>query len=433
MNRYSSPTIGYFLDTRRAKKDSGLFPLKLRVTFDRKTLLFALDAEMTEEEFDRTFKESGKRLTERLQKIKLLSDKEKQRALALADTLKPFSLARFQHAFDNKIIVESSTSETIEALFHDKMNEADLSQKSKVMYNTVLRSLVAFFEADNQKVTTQSHIGELTTPLLNRYHKYLQGKGLSRSSIMTYSRHIRAVVNIALENELITKSRYPFGKKRILVTNSDRSDRGRLSPEVIHKLLKAEFEPYSLECFARDWFLLSFFCNGMNLADFATLKNGEITDSGFRFIRQKVARTSQSDNRSIAVSFDALGEQIKAAVLSIIARQRNADTSPTAYAFPIYSPGTSEADKLTARTNFIRKINQHLPKVMKAIGHEGMKCSYGTARYSFATMLYEEGVSLVQIGMLLGQSSVKTTERYLKDLDSSPVTNAFQNAFGGKS
>ena len=71
-------------------------------------------------------------------------------------------------------------------------------------------------------------------------------------------------MNMALDREYITKEQFPFGsdkkrnRKKYVITSA-RSRKHVLSKENMKKLIELDLDPISLECFSRDWFVLSYF------------------------------------------------------------------------------------------------------------------------------------------------------------------------------
>ena len=83
---------------------------------------------------------------------------------------------------------------------------------------------------------------------------------------------------------------------------------------------------------ARDYWLFSYFGNGMNAKDIACLKNKNINDSYVIFERSKTERAMRSEPKSITVF---LTDDMKA----IIEKWGNKDKSPGNFIFPVLEAG----------------------------------------------------------------------------------------------
>ena len=100
------------------------------------------------------------------------------------------------------------------------------------------------------------------------------------------------------------------------------------------KLIELDLDPISLECFSRDWFVLSYLCCGINAADLLELKNSDLTHDGFSFYRTKVFDTSESPNKLVHVQFI---DELRDITLSFFNRLRSTNPHPKAYLFPVYT------------------------------------------------------------------------------------------------
>ena len=91
----SSITTGIYLDTRRSDKD-GAFPVKLRVTYRRKTRLYKTKFNLTEKDFEKAFGERPRNEYKELHQ-KLISIEKN--ALEIIGNLRSFSFNAFKMRF----------------------------------------------------------------------------------------------------------------------------------------------------------------------------------------------------------------------------------------------------------------------------------------------------------------------------------------------
>jgi integrase len=229
-------------------------------------------------------------------------------------------------------------------------------------------------------------------------------------------------MNDAIADNKLTLAQYPFGRRKY-VPPVAKSTKDVLSKDELRRMMELELEHPSLECFSRDWFLLCYLCNGMNIGDLLNLRNEDLRSTGFHFIREKTRTTSNGEAGHIRVDF---GESWRDLVLAIIERQRNYDRRPFAYLFECLPEYGTELERMRRKQAFIRRVNQHLPKVCNLAGIK-KHISSQTARHTFASNLYLQDVSIAEIQAFLGHTSPKTTENYLHSLLNEKTKRAIEN------
>lgn len=423
MNITRKVIVDYFFDKRRVKSNA-TYPLKLRLTFNRKTKYIPLGINLTESDHQKLM--SGKRLTDQLADIRSRMEEARIKAINIIDKMNHFNFERFEIEFTGTEIIKAGDNQSINGLFEELMRTPNRKPSTIQIDLCALQSLNRYFKFSSNKQGINSHISVVTAELLKKWEHFLTNKDIKPKSIATvgaYARHIRIVMNMALEKGFIDEKQWPFGRKKFVVSAS-RSMKQVLTKEDMKNLLFLELDPITLECFSRDWFLLSYLCQGINLADLLELKNKDITNDGFSFYRVKVKDTSDSANKFIQVRFI---DELKEHTLAIIQRQRSLNHNPNAYLFPYYNSSMSDEEKLIAKKNLVRRINQHLPKVAKLASLENEDISFGTARHTFASVLYDSGVSTLMISDFLGHSSTNTTNSYLHTLPGNPHEKALKN------
>jgi len=159
---------------------------------------------------------------------------------------------------------------------------------------------------------------------------------------------------------------------------------------------------------ARDFFLFSYACNGMNMKDIALLRWESIQSDRLVFYRAKTATTKKSDQKPIEVLLTSLA-------VEVINKHGKPSTSPKDFVFDILSHDMQPEKQYHTIKNFTRFINQHMKKLAGNIGINGSISTY-YARHSFATNAREAGMPLHIIKDSLGHNKITTTETYLKSL-----------------
>lgn len=171
--------------------------------------------------------------------------------------------------------------------------------------------------------------------------------------------------------------------------------------------LEAATPTDTAEDLARDLFLFSFYCRGMNLADIADLRKDQL-EGGRIFYRRK------KTHRDYSV---ALNEPARAIV------EKYAASSPDGYVFPVYHDGVHETEqqKHNRKDKVAKQINAALRRLAYACGVEMSGLTFYTARHTYANSLDRLGADRRKIQAALGHSSFKTTENYLNSFSASEI------------
>jgi integrase len=159
----------------------------------------------------------------------------------------------------------------------------------------------------------------------------------------------------------------------------------------------------------RDFWLFSYFGNGMNVKDIAGLQYKNIHDQYLVFERAKTERSLRSDPKPITVF-------ITDDMWAIINRWGNSDKSSNNYIFPILEPGLSPLRQFELNLLFVAFINNWMKKIMVNLEIEKKATTY-VARHTFSTVLKRSGASTEYIQEALGHTDVKTTQHYLDSFD----------------
>jgi len=221
-------------------------------------------------------------------------------------------------------------------------------------------------------------------------------KGLSYNGLAVYMRTIRSLYNKAIKAGLVEGELYPFKDYKVkTVPTSKRA----LGWEQFKRIIVLELAP-DHECFdARNYFVASYLMYGMNFADMAYLRKSNIIGGRIKYRRQK---TSKLYDIKITEMLGKIFEHYQSA-------ERD-------YIFPILKRDTlvlQDRDIMWAR----KRYNKKLKVIAQLCGIEENLTSY-VSRHSFATQAMLKQVPINAISAMLGHSSIKTTEIYLKSLPS---------------
>ncbi|RYF83063.1 MAG: site-specific integrase, partial [Chitinophagaceae bacterium] len=156
---------------------------------------------------------------------------------------------------------------------------------------------------------------------------------------------------------------------------------------------------------AKNLFLFSYYCRGMNFTDMALLRWQDIHEERLSYVRQKT-----KERFSIGLLPPAL------AILHYYKEQNKVENS--SYVFPVLRERhKTPAAIYNRKVKMLRKINSELKTIASLCGVEAQLTTY-VARHSFATILKRQGVNTSLISEMLGHDSEKTTQVYLDSFES---------------
>ncbi|NJN28698.1 MAG: tyrosine-type recombinase/integrase [Cyclobacteriaceae bacterium] len=395
---------GLHLDTRRVRKDN-TYPIKLRVYYGGKRKYYALNMNLTKHDFEKIV--IGKRLSGELRDIKFDLDEYVVNASKVIDDLGLFTFERFEKLFFNASQNQKDLKYRFE-MYIDQLRKEDRIG-SALSYEVALKSITKFKRGLS--------LDDISIHFLKAYENWMLKRGNSISTVGIYTRCIRTLMNQAIDEGVFNRELYPFGRRRYVIPQP-RNIKKALKIEEIEKIFNYVPENEG-EALAKDYWIFSYLCNGMNMTDMAKLKNNDLSGDTIVFIRSKTTRTSRSHQKPIVVI-------VNRHVQDIIDRRRNWQKDPDFYLFPILFPGvTAQREKELIR-QLIHTTNKWIGRIAKKCGVEKKVTTY-TARHSFSTVLKRSGVSIEFISESLGHADLKTTENYLDSFEESVKREIYTN------
>ena len=320
-----SATISIILDTRRIKK-SNKYPVKLRVTFERATEYYQTIFDLAKDEYDKL---SASRISNELQTIRdKLKEIERTAENAVKD-MGSFSFTDFENEFiyNNAIlfrprklkpaIPSKNTSEFDYSPFCKKFSIL-LEEDSKpgtifIAYKNFIKKILREGRISSgmyyhcsyvslKKFRGNVRFDEITVSYLYEYENWLTSQEISKTTIGMYLRPLRTIFNEAIEGGIIKKEKcYPFGRRKYKIPASKNTKKA-LDLKDIKKIYYYKCDPKNeSEQRAKDYWLFSYFGNGMNPKDIACLKYKNIHDEYLVFERSKTERALRSDPKPITV------------------------------------------------------------------------------------------------------------------------------------
>jgi integrase/recombinase XerD len=393
-------TTAIILDTRRAKK--GLtYPLKLRVIYNRVVKYYPTKYNLTEDQYSKLFEE---RPTKKIKEIREDAFAIQARA---KDIIGAFSKFTFK-SFETKLFKYKTGQGNLTEAYNDYTGVLKLAGRisTAVSYECSINSLRTF--------RGELHFEDITVEFLNDYENWMLEKGNSLTSVGIYLRALRSVFNEAIVDQSVSNELYPFGKRKYQIP-SGRNTKKALQISDIKKIYEYEPNKDGSQEKARDFWLFSYLCNGINMKDIARLKYRDIEGDYLTFIRAKTERTTRSNPKPISIYLNHRAKEI-------INRWGNPASKPDKYIFPILQPGCSPEREMKLVQQFTKNVNKWMKAISSKLGI-GKPITTYTARHSFSTVLKRSGASIEFISEALGHSNVRTTESYLDSFENESKKN----------
>jgi integrase/recombinase XerD len=387
------PTLTYFFDTRSKLLD-GNYPIKLTVYFGRQKKRYKTPFKATQEVYDRLLANRLRDESTKHLKRQTVSWLDKQ--TLIAESIVPFTFTDFENVFyaekkqSRKIQLNDGVNSIYEKHIQTLKEEGRISTASS--YQDSLTSMLSYKK--NLKVS------QITPDFLKGYEKWMTDNGRSLTTVGMYLRALRTIFNIAIENEVIDPSKYPFKKYNIP------------APQKISRTLKKEeikliinyTAKRDADAIALDYWVFSFISNGMNFKDIALLKYGNINGDFIEFRRAKTKRTTNNNSLPIMVPLDE-------SLLFIIKKLGNKSKKKEDFIFPILKHGLTPQQEYDRVKTFVRNTNKRLTRIGIELGLSLKVTSY-VARHCFATIQKNNNAPLAYISEALGHSNLKTTQNY---------------------
>lgn len=396
----NTATIAVVIDRRREKVD-GTFPLKLRITYRKERQYISIAEYVSVADWDKlkTTSVRGGQLKEL--KIKITAIEHK--AQLILKSMGVFTFRRFTELYNgksNNAVVSRKVINYFQSFIDNLFAEGRI--KSAWGFACALNSL-------RQYAGTNLYFEDITPAFLKKYEEALLKKGLKAGSIGFYTTSIRTVFNAAITDGIVSKDFYPFGRKKYQPLTSVNIKKALPFADIMKIIHYTPQDPQGKEALARDLWVFSYLCNGINVKDICNLKYSNIDGDRLTFMRQKTANKLRSNPRLIQAHLPAIAQDI-------IARWGQKPCLPNTYIFPFYNEQQSPLEKAVKTHNIVSTINRFMKQVGQELGISKHITTY-TARHSFSTVLKRSGASIEYISESLGHTNTTITEVYLASFE----------------
>ena len=234
---------------------------------------------------------------------------------------------------------------------------------------------------------------QFTPTTLKLFEKHLRKRGSSDTTINIRMSHLKALLNAAVNDGVVEYKIFPF---RNYKTPAKSVRDICISKNELRKLREAEFTGVSerRHTVARDLFMLSFYCAGINLTD---LMDARLDGDTITFVRKKTASKKQGE-KEVSITIQPEARTIIDKYITIDGRL------DFGYNYSQYE-------------QFRSFITKGLNKIGEDLGFE-KKLMYYSARKTFVQFGTDLGIPLYILEYAIGQT--------IKDKNNRPIHDYFK-------
>ena len=264
-------TLTPYLDTRNKKASE--FPLMIRLTANRTSSYIPTNIKIRAEQWQneqvvchRQAKTLNRILAEQLAKLRL-------QLTEVSNT----TVLKGLKATDVRKLLLNEAQPKREVAFADyaqRFISTKRALKTQETYNYTLKAIERFTGSRKPLLT------DISLTFIREFESWLQTT-CKANTISIHLRNIRAIINSAIDDELLQQEAYPFRRFRI---KSAPTMKRSLSLEQVRKLI--DYPCNSTQAKYRDVFLLSLYLAGINMVDLLHLK-ALSADGKLTYIRAK--------------------------------------------------------------------------------------------------------------------------------------------------
>lgn len=271
-----------------------------------------------------------------------------------------------------------------------------LSLSTRQNYLTAVRSFASY---NNTPIPTLAH---LTSDNLKHYESWLRKKSVCPNTSSCYMRSLRAIYNKSTAKH---RNRHDNPFKNVFTGNA-KTEKRNIGLREIKQLQCAKAESGSPVELARNLFLFSLYAMGISFIDMAHLKKSNIKAGKIVFHRHKTGK-------QVCV-------KLEKCMTDIIAQYSNPNTDAL---FPILYKEKSNSLRPQNYATALNTYNRSLKALARNANLKTNLTSY-TPRHSWASMAYNQNISLPIISKALGHTDTKTTLIYIADINDKRIALA---------
>lgn len=243
-------------------------------------------------------------------------------------------------------------------------------------------------------------LDEVTVNWLRGYETYLRViKKNSTNTIHSNMKVIRAILNQAIDEDLLKYANHPFHKYKL---KWEKVEKIFLTEDEINRLDELDLQPGSNLRLHRDMFIFACYVGGIRISDIIRLRHKNFSGTHVRIVAQKT-------NDAVTVMVPNKG-------LEIISAYSDKTVTAEEFMFPVLNSDFNILDAMgkfkmisskTAQINSSLKILADMAGIEKTI-------STHIARHTFATRALMIGIEVENLAKLMGHKKISQTLEYAK-------------------
>jgi integrase len=194
--------------------------------------------------------------------------------LAMQGTLEGMSASTIKRLY----LAEQNKEKYNFNTYFNYCNGTKQAEKTKQVYEYTLQLIEKYSPGELR-------FSDITVKFLRDLELWMIDKGMKINTISIHMRNIRAVFNMAIDDDVIDLSLYPFRKFKI---KSEKTVKRNLTIDEFRRLLDVNLP--GVPGLARDVFMLSFCLIGINLKDLTYLTKKNIVNGRLEYKRMKTGK-----------------------------------------------------------------------------------------------------------------------------------------------
>jgi integrase len=272
-----------------------------------------------------------------------------------------------------------------------------LAQKRIGSYKRT-KSVLAKFKQFNKSASLD--FNDIDVSMLNRFEYYLLTEFKNATNTVHANfRVIKALINQAIREDLITADKNPFLKFKLKL---EKTNKAYLIEEEIKRLEELDLKARPRLQLHRDMFIFSSYAGGIRISDLLMLRKSNFDGNRISFRIQKTKSPH---------SF-----KLPDKALEILETYNKPSGDPNDFLFPSLKIANDCNDKteiFNAISSTTARINMNL-KIIAKMAEIDKKVSFHVSRHSFATRALTKGISLDKVSKIMGHQNIKETQGYAK-------------------
>ncbi|MEO6731927.1 MAG: site-specific integrase [Ferruginibacter sp.] len=385
---------------------NGEHPIMLRVIKDRKPKYISVGFSCTTDLWD-----DGENLPKKkhphFKEIKILIAKKKLDAERLVLNLENDDKNLSSHEIKGKLRKQKMNNPLVMDYFNcivERFVQSGQIKNSEV-YKDTKRNLFHFIN------TRKLHFSDIDVLFLNSFEEFLKKSGKGENTIYIYLRTLRALINKAIKEDICSEKYYAFKNFSLTKYSKIKTEKRAIEKDDIEKIKKLNLKNNKELIDAKNIFLFSFYCRGINFIDIASLKWKDTKGERLSYRRSK---TNELFNLSLLKPAQDILDYYHPLTYA----------SKESYIFPIFNQNHNTPQALYNRkVKMLRKINADLKEIAALTKLKTELTTY-VARHSYATILKKSGISTSIISEAMGHDSEKTTQIYLESFGNNILDEA---------